>query len=186
MEDFLNMSNGVSVSNRKKLQDLLVTIQKQIQRGINITHQLNRFSHEPEEFIREIDLSDITGYFVGLTQRFARLRQVILTFGDTNRSYKIITHPFRLHMALFAGLECCLQRMPEGGQITLIPLEKKGQYGIQMVCEAPQSQKPSFIQTLSKTDSWPSLQGLVTDLGGNVESDEHNRGFFIFFPKKRS
>ena len=184
MEDFLNMSKASSVSNQKKLQDLLTTIQKQIQRGIDIARQLNRFSHEADEVTKEIDLSDITGQFVVLARRFTGLQRVTLKVGATNRSYRIITYPVRLYMVLFAGVECCLQRMSEGGQITLAPLEKNGRYAIHMVCKAQQTSKFSFLQAISKTDNWFSLQEIATDLGGKVQVDENRQGIFIFFPKR--
>ncbi len=184
MEDFLNMSGDSSVLNRKKLQDLLVTTQKQIQRGIDIAHQLNRFSHEPDEDIRAIHLSDITGHFVGLAQRFARLQNVALKYSASDFSYKIITRPVLLLMALFAGFECCLHHMPDGGEITLTPLEKAGQPVIHMVCETPDSLPSSFVRALSETEKWGVFQKLVADLGGSAKEDEQTRGIFIHFPEK--
>jgi signal transduction histidine kinase len=180
MEDFLNMSKDASFPYRNKLRNLLTTIQRQVERGIEIAVQLNRFAHEPDQNTKEVDLAEIAEYFVALAQRFARLQHVALTCSAADGSYKITTRPVLLLLTLYTGFECCLQRMSEGGQIAVMPLVKGGQYFIRMVCDPVSA---SFIETLSETEKWSIFQNFVNDLGGTADADEQARGISICLPR---
>lgn len=183
MEDMLNLSEDIPTSSRDKFQNIIVTIQNQIQRGIEIALQLNRFAHAPEEVEREIDLQDIIEHFVVLAQRFVKLQKVSLKCGLTDRTHRIMARPVPLLMAIFAGLECFLPNVPEGGEIVCHSVEKKGRYAIHLVCEGMQTLKNDPNTDIHKCEAWRSLEEIVTNMGGAVHGDEQSRGIFIGFPK---
>ena len=184
MEDFLYLSKATPFPNQEKFQDVLATIKKQIQRGLELTTRLNRFAHDPDQVAKKMNLNDMTEQLIGLAQRFARLQNVVLKSPSHSRSVEITTRPVLLQMALFTGIQCCLNIMPSGGQITLYPQMKAGQYFIHISCDGNDPKPIIFVETVSKDKEWFTLQELVAGLGGSTVLDEKSRGLFIYLPEK--
>ena len=72
LEDILSLSPQDSFPHKEKFQSALPKIQNQVQRGVKLTTQLNKFSHLPDNKISNLNLNELTEHLIFLTQRFAR------------------------------------------------------------------------------------------------------------------
>ena len=110
MGDIISISPEAVVKHQEKIQNSIVRIKEQIERGVNITDRLNRFAHSTDEIIVKIDLLETIEQLVTLAQRFARLKHVVLKTLRPNQespAVTLVTRHVQLLMALFASLECC-------------------------------------------------------------------------------
>ena len=184
IEDLLHLSREPDVPNADRIFSALNTIKAQVQRGVDLTTRLNRFAHDPDENIRKIDLTDQVEHLVALSQRFARLKSVVLKVKPPKQSIMIETHPVYLNMALFTGIECCLHLMKTGGQLCLSPRQQGGKTFVRFVCEGDDPDETGFEKLLFKFEKWPVLGKQVEILGGSVELDTSYRGILIHLPEK--
>lgn len=185
MQDILAFSREETCPYEDKLKDVLHTIGEQITRGVELTSRLNRFAHDPDENIRKTDLTDQVEHLVALSQRFARLQNVVLKVDPPKqRPILIETCPVQLQMALFTGIECCLHLMETGGQIYLSPQKQGGKALIRIICEGDDPDETAFGELLFKYEKWPALRKQVEILGGSVEPDPSTRGISISLPEK--
>lgn len=183
MEDLIDLCQKTPFPYMDKMQDALTHIQGQVKRGVELTDRLNRFAHDSDETIKTIDLNDMVTHLAALSQRHARLKNVLLKAHSPGSAIWVKTSPIQLQMALFAGVECCLSLMATGGEIHLSPQGRGTKNLIHILCDGNDLEKIPFVESLSKSGKWATLKKLVECLGGSVAPDESARGIFIFLPK---
>ena len=184
MEDLILLCSKTPLPYGEKMQRALSTINEQVQRGVELTSRLNRFAHDPEETVKKIDLQDMVEHLIALAQRFARLQNVILKSVTSSPPVLIETRPVQLQMALFGGIECCLNLMATGGRISLCPQKQGEDNLVHIFCEGDALEKISFVGPGpgSTSEKWLTLNALVKNIGGSVLPDESSRGIYIFLP----
>lgn len=183
MEDLMLLGRDAAFPHSERMMRALITIKEQVQRGVDLTGHLNRFAHEPDVDIKSVDLADQIQRLIALSQRFARLRNVMLKIDPPNLPIQIETRSVHLQMLLFAGIECCLHILGEGGQICLRPLQQDGKTRIQILCQRDDPADTAFAESFVRCEKWPTLQELAKILGATVEPDESARGISIELPK---
>ena len=189
MEDIMSISPEAVVSYQDKFRTSLGKIKDQIKRGVELTDRLNKFAHSTDKAITKIDLHKTIEQFVGLSQRFARLKNVTLDTDPPEPSVQpviIETHLVQLQMALFTAIECCLNAMSSGGIINLFLGKRKEANAVHILCKGDLPGKPEFGDNLSELEIWPSLQELAAALKGSVEIDESLSGIVLFLPDEIS
>lgn len=184
MEDLMQLCPDSAVPHADRMLSALTTIKEQIQRGVDLTVRLNCFAHEPGEVIKAVDLTDQIEHFIALSQRFARLRNVVLKIDPPNRPIQIETRAVQLQMLLFAGIECCLQVMEKGGQICLRPRQEDGKNLIHILCQGGDLNQTSFAESLGRYEEWPALRKFAEILGGSADLNVSAQGISIDLPKK--
>ena len=187
MEDIMSISPEAVIKHQEKIQNSLARIKDQIKRGVELTDRLNKFAHSTDETIAKIDLQEAVEHLTTLAQRFARLKNVVLKTGpaeEADQSSIIVTRPVQLQMALFAGLECCLNVMASGGEIIIRLRQNKENKTVQVVCEGDLPGKSEFAHKISKSEKWTALQETATGLGGSAKLDESAHGIVLLFPEE--
>jgi C4-dicarboxylate-specific signal transduction histidine kinase len=132
MEDILAITPGGSFKHREKFLHVISTIQEQVNRGVELATQLNRFAHSMDEPLVDVDLDEQVTHTVLLMQRFARLKQVELKIQPSEVKVVCATDPFRFQMVLATCIGCCIGGLgkgdtllvrtcqsPEGGRVTV-------------------------------------------------------------------
>jgi C4-dicarboxylate-specific signal transduction histidine kinase len=184
MEDLMQLSRDSAFPHSERMMRALTTIKEQVQRGVDLTAHLNRFAHEPDEDIKSVDLAGQVEHLIALSQRFARLRNVILKIEPPDPPLHIETRSVQLQMLLFAGIECCLHLLEKGGEIRLRPLEQDGKIRIHILCRREDLDEAVFTEFSGRYEKWPALLKLAEILGGSIEPDGSVRGISIQLPKK--
>ncbi len=187
MEDIMSISPEALITHQEKVQNSLNKIKDQVERGVNLTDRLNKFAHSSDEAVGEVDLYRTVEQFVALSQRFARLKNIIIKTdfpGQPGPGAILITRPIQLQMVLFAAIECCFSAMPTGG-IIHIGLEQHPEKSvIRVLCEGDLPEKTEFENNLSSFERWPVLQKITAALNGSAGLAEFAYGLVLSLPNE--
>ncbi len=165
MEDLLALCRETSFPHREKFVKTLITIQKQVNRGMEISASLNKFAHSMDEPKARVEVNELLDQLAFLVQRFARLKQVQLTVNPVEPPLAICIDLFRLQLILVACLEYCLDHTASGGVITLQSQKTSQGIAIQSVTE-PGSSLTENAGTLP--DELAGLQEALEALGARL------------------
>ena len=187
MEDIMSISPDALKSQQDKFKNALKKIDDQVGRGVELTDRLNKFAHSSDEAIQKIDLLTVTKQLLALSQRFARLKNVVLQADmptDSDQQFILVTRPVPLQMALFAAMECCFYIMPAGGGKITFKVEKKNKYAVYVLCEGDLPAPTEFAISLSACETWSVLQQTAAAVEGSVEVDEAAYGIVLWLPEE--
>lgn len=185
MTDVLSMTDEKSFPRKEKFQISLDKVQNQVQRGVKLTSQLNKFSHLPDSNKTEIDLNDSIQLLIFLTERFARIKNVSLIHQTSNKSVMLISDPLNLQMALFNCIAYLLNRVSNGGEINLSQ-EKKGNYFfVSISYKGEIVNKVTVFKDSSSVEELGSLRSILEYLNGTYELDESNNTIILKFEDKK-
>lgn len=185
MTDVLSMTDEKSFPRKEKFQISLDKVQNQVQRGVKLTSQLNKFSHLPDSNKTEIDLNDSIQHLIFLTERFARIKNVSLIHQTSNKSVVLISDPLNLQMALFNCIAYLLNRVSNGGEINLSQ-EKKGNYFfVSISYKGEIVNKVTVFKDSSSVEELGSLRSILEYLNGTYELDESNNTIILKFEDKK-
>ena len=187
MEDIMSISPEAIILYQEKFRNSMIKIKDQIQRGVELTDRLNKFAHSTDEAVAKIDLHETVEQLIALSQRFVRLKNVVLKADppeQPGRQTTIVTRPVQLLMAMFTVIECCLSAMPAGGVINICLDKNKEKYAVHAICEGNLPPKSEFTGSLSAFEKWPILQNTVASLEGSVELAEFAYGILLSLPEE--
>jgi len=155
---------GEQVSqNLNKLTMSLSTVQKQVNRGVNLTKVLNRFAHYSDEPVIRVELGELISTLTVLLERFARVRAVDMLFSMPNEKIYLTTDAVMLQLVLFRYLEAYWTHMPFGGQINLSVTANNDESKIYLYSESDVKPVEQWLKAIE------SVEDLVTkDLKGRV------------------
>ncbi|MFW5937277.1 MAG: hypothetical protein ACOCS6_04385 [Desulfosalsimonas sp.] len=185
MEDITAICPLAEEKYQGKFNRSMATIKQQLHRGIDLTTQFNRFAHTPDRASAELDLADTLGQFCLLTERFARLKHIGLTAGQSpaNGKIRLTTNPVQFYMALFFSLESCLTALPANNEIRVTPQKKeKKPPAIEFACTGGQLPPAGeFFQQLQAAEAWGELRDVIDQLQGEVQCDTDDLRFWLTF-----
>lgn len=189
MGDIISISPEAVVKHQEKIQNSIVRIKDQIERGVNLTDRLNRFAHSTDETLSKIDLQETIEQLITLAQRFARLKHVVLNTVPPDQEtppVTLVTRHVQIHMALFASLECCLTVMSSGGEINIGIRKLEGKNAVHVVCKGDLPVQSEFVRNICESENWPVLQEITACLEGSAHLDETEHGIVLRFPDEIS
>jgi len=165
MEDLLTLSGDASFPHHEKFLKTLITIQKQVRRGMEISGMLNKFAHSMEEPEAWIEIKELLNQLSILVQRFAKLKKVELTLNPIETPLEIRIDPFQLQLILVACLEYCFDRTASGGIVTMQAHRRKKGIAIQCLME-PDSKSMENIDEIPHefTGLQETLRGINAQL----------------------
>lgn len=167
--------NPEALPHREKYQKALASISAQVQRGTDLTTRLNQLAHAPDQALKQVDLLEITAVLLALTQRFARLKNIVMALDPSAASgppVLLVTHPVHLLLGLFSALECWLGLALPGSRIQINPFKDKYGHTIAITCEGQLGERSDLTRRLSETPPWPMFKEMVMQLKGRIEIDE--------------
>ena len=189
MGDIISISPEAVIKYQEKIQNSMVRIKDQIERGVNLTDRLNKFAHSTDETLSKIDLQETIEQLVTLAQRFARLKHVVLKTvlpSQEGQPVTLVTRHVQLLMALFASLECCFTVMSAGGEINIGIRKNKGKNAVHVVCRGDLPGQSEFVRNISESENWAALQEIAACLEGSANLDETEHCIVLMFPEKIS
>ncbi len=105
LEDFTLMAEQGMAIDPQRLQKLSQAIIKQVKRGDTIVKNMNRFAHSADASLQTIDLNDLIGLLVALSNRLAAMRGIALNPKLNRSPVTIRTSPFLLLYLLWLCLD---------------------------------------------------------------------------------
>jgi len=179
MTDILSITDETSFPRKEKFQISLQKIQNQVQRGIKLTCQLNKFSHLSDTNKTDVDLNEIIEHLIFLTERFARIKNITLQNRPSTQSITITSDPFLLQMSLFNAVSYLLNRMDNGCEISICPDKNGSQCSVSIICKGELLDKTSIFKDSSSSEELLSLHSIMESLNGVYELDESNTAIII-------
>lgn len=181
IEDMVHASAKRGPLDQEKVFRTVDRIDAQVKRGADLLTNLNRLSHTLDQDLATLELHQEVEQVAFLSQRFARKKGHRVVALEEHAGEETTVHPLRLHMALFAAMECCLEELPEGAAITL---------SVTRMDEAPAvefhgvSESGEDVQAPAEGENWARLAGLAESVGGRVERSESGFGIRVLFPPR--
>ena len=185
MADIMSITDEKSFRHKEKFQTSLEKIQNQVQRGVKLTNQLNKFSHLSDSNKTEIELNKSIDHMILLTERFARIKNISLKHQDSNESIRLISDPLKLHMALFICVAYLLNHMSNGGEISISQEKKEDECSIRIICKGEVSKTTFISKDSSSVEELLSLHSIMLNLSGTYELDESNYAIIVKIPDKK-
>ncbi|MCW8810168.1 MAG: hypothetical protein OQK52_07200 [Ignavibacteriaceae bacterium] len=179
MTDILSITDEKSFPRKEKFQTSLGKIQNQVQRGVKLTSQLNKFSHLTDNYKNDIDLNELLEHLIFLTERFARIKNVALQNQSINQTITINTDPLRLQMALFNCISYLLNQTVIGGEISISPEKKGKECLVSITYKGEGINKLSIFKDSTSSDELLSLKSTMENLNGVYELDASNTAVII-------
>lgn len=182
LNDILSITDEKSFPKKEKFQTSIQKIQNQIQRGVKLTSQLNKFSHLSDTKKTEIDLNESIDHLIFLTERFARIKNVSLIHQASNKTFTLKSDPLKLQMALFICILYLLNYMSDGGEINLLQEKKGNECLIVISCNGEIVNEETIFKDSSSAEELISLKSVVDNLNGNYELNASDKSIILNIP----
>jgi C4-dicarboxylate-specific signal transduction histidine kinase len=102
-----------------RIQSIADDLRTQIKRGDAIIRNMNKFAHSVDEKTAEVNLSEVTGLMVLLSERFASKHGVTLIAPIPQAGPVIRTRPFLLEQLIWQCLQALMERCGDDKTIAL-------------------------------------------------------------------
>jgi len=165
IEDLVHAFERRKSLDQEKMMRALGRIDAQVARGAELLSNLNRFAHSLDQVAERVDLDALVQQVVFLGQVIAKRKRHILQLRPGEQGRPITIDTFRLQMALFMALQCCVEQLPEGSTVTL----GTGSRGEQSTIDFASERSDLGLPTPSEASSWVQLNQTLESLGACVE-----------------
>jgi signal transduction histidine kinase len=171
MRDIIALSKDAAIPHREKFERALTVIEAQVQRGTELSTQLNRFAHRTDVPVAQTDLQDLLEHLAFLSQRFVRLKNATLNIEQTSQPLMIEVRPIRALMVLLGCIEYCLAHLPPGAEIIGAAGEDAVNFVIEFRCQGETTDLAAQAQSASTDPQWVDLAEDAKSFGGVIELD---------------
>jgi C4-dicarboxylate-specific signal transduction histidine kinase len=113
-----------------RIQSIADDLRSQIKRGDAIIKNMNKFAHSVDEEISQVNIPELTGLMVMLSERLASRHGVTLIAPPIQAGPAIRTRPFLLEQLIWQCLQVLMERCKDDKTITLETL--KSDHGAQI------------------------------------------------------
>ena len=120
--------SGKGLEHMDKVERAVGSIQKQIDKGADITTKFNKFAHSMDTEFGHVTANEVVEQVVFLMHRFALQKQIELVSKPMRKDKGFTTRPVHLILALCAWVNFYLEGLTEAKEITLTP--EKSREGI--------------------------------------------------------
>ena len=119
MQDLILMSeNGHALSN-ERLIDISKKIESRVRKADRILKRLNRFSHVPDEPVRQVDLESLIRFMLDLTSRLVEMQGTRFTVVSPRSPAQVTTHLFFLQTLIWRSIETICLKSSTTRQVTV-------------------------------------------------------------------
>ena len=151
----------------------------QVSRGAELMTTLNRFAHSIDQNRERIDLDQEAAQVALLCNRLARQKGHSIQVRREHENVSITANRLHLEMALFAGVECCLEQLPEPGTVVIHSARIAGMPAVDFFAVASEN---LVLPAPPEATGWPSVLECVSALGARVDTEHVESHFRIDFP----
>lgn len=178
IDDMVWACRHKGVLDEEKVSRTVERIDTQVKRGAELLTNLNRLSHALDQDRATVDLNQEIQLLAFLSQRLARKTGKQIRAEPGEGEVRVTVHPLRLQMALFAAMECCLDRFPEGVSVILRAANQEGRPSVDVVGVSSETLHPPEIRSAG---GWEKLSQLLDSLDAVAEPSTAGAGFRILF-----
>jgi len=157
----------------ERLRRAAAAVQKQIRRGDGIIKNMNAFAHSVDEPVRQVNLDELAGLMVALSQRFAARKVVTLDAGEPSGA-SVTVNPFLLENLLHLCIAFALESA--GAQKSLAVSTEKRADGAAVVFSGIAEPCGEFPDEIAR--------GVACAIDARLEFDKTEKKLTIALPSK--
>ena len=167
-----------------RLNDLMASIEEQVQRSADIVKRLNQFAHSMDKSLVDLDLNETVSQTVILAQRFATLRRVNLKKQLDSQPLPLQSDPFRLLYVIFGFIERAINDSPREAEVR-VQTKRSGEMLQVTVTDRGTVEADDIRELLSASPSAEGEQGesdlailarTIEALGGTIGVEQGDGG----------
>ena len=178
LEDIAYAAGQGAEIDGQKLTDTSKSIQKQVQRGKETVHRLNRFAHSVDNWVSEFDLNVVLNDIVGLSQRFAYRMGVRLEVAASEEPVSILGNMFFFQQVIFTALVTVMGSQEPDEVIHVSCVRSEGGAEIRIIARKGREGSDSH-------GGLRALEQLMQEFGGHAQLesvDETRQVLILSFP----
>ena len=153
-------------------------IEAQNNRGAALLSNLNQFAHSVDHAHDEIDLDEEVEQVASLSQFRARRGRHRLQVQSGGHKLETVISRFKLQMALFTAVECCLEQLPEGSTLRISTDRRQDRQIVEFTGEEAGK---AALPAPAEAEGWSQLVEILSGLGASVETNNVAYGFRLVF-----
>lgn len=180
--DIMKAGKKAPIKYQDKLLLALDKINRQINRGVELSNSLNKFAHSTDEARDSVDINEICNQVSFLLKRFAGQRQVEIETLPLEPAVTLNTHPFRLILTLTGILYQLLDEIEALMKITLKPGANDGSVHFEITLHTHPDQR---LEAVPGPDQFSFLGEAMKELGADFKATGQT-GFIITIPKSET
>jgi len=181
LEDLISMSSNESFPYKEKFMNAIPKIQEQVKRGVNLTTQLNKFSHLTDKPKADIELNEFLTHLVFLTERFARIKNIELLLIPSDERIQISTLPISLQMVVYNCVASLLYGSSAGGKIIIQSAINNENYLISIKYDGEVPDNKKLLDDMSVAEELKILEKTISELDGNIQMDTTSNSIILSF-----
>ncbi len=179
MEDILLMSRNSAPELAEKLQKSISSIKKQVYRGVNLTSELNGFSHTTDHVETQVNIYEILKRLIFLAGRITKLKGVEVTIEKCEKHPSILTNPMLFQIVVYRCIECLINiSVPK----TNISIEITGT-NILFKWGSTDVQGNDFIDKITNSIKWAEINNACQQINFKTGTMTATPGIILTFFK---
>lgn len=179
LEDLISLTSDESFPNIEKFINVLPKIQEQVKRGVTLTTRLNKFSHLTDKPKAEVELNEFLELLIFLTERFARIRNIELSFVASDKLIQVSTMPVLLQMAVYNCVAYLYNNGSAGGKVTVQPALDDEQYSITVKYDGEIPNNKKLFDDSSFAEELKILEETISELEGSIQKNTNTNTFIL-------
>jgi len=177
MEDLLAMG-GENFAHAERFKRGLGVLSEQVERGMQLSEQLNYCAHSPEPSPTGCEVNDALRALVGLFRRTAARFRVILALAPGRTGLRTSLRAVEVMDLAGLAVDCALPLLPRDAQLTL-SVEEQGGLAVARVGS------PAF-ETLRGQPEYADLAACAKTLGVGLCAGPNGEGIVLSLPKAQA
>lgn len=181
MEDMVSAVEQGRPLEPDRLTRSLNRIGAQVDRGAELMSALNRFAHSLDHVRERTDLHQEASHVAVMCGRLARQMGHRVEAREGKASVGFTVNRMTLEMSLFAGVECCLEQLPEHGTLVMASGRQEGTPTLDFVCEVGDG---ITVPPPDAAPGWSRFVEMLRRMGATVETEAAPCYFRLSFPSE--
>lgn len=171
MEDLLLIHRSAEPELAERLSKSISSILSQVSRGVELTSDLNYFSHTTDYQESEVYPDELIRKLIVIAGRLIARTNTDVEFAPSDTQPVIRTDPVMFQQLVFSCLECIIMSIPDETSIMVTLLEVRCGIEISFVCQTTRKPVNEFSELIQNSPLWEDIESLCMRLGANPNID---------------
>jgi hypothetical protein len=186
MQDLLALGGTLPAQDlTDRIKTSLEAIQTQVKRGVRLTSGLNGFAHTADHDRIEIDIPDLVGRLVFITERLTRGKEIVTQAVPSTRPLPLLTDPLLFQMAVHLATSCLYRLAEPRSSITVACDDQAGTPRILLSLPAGSVPPGTLGEDLTASADWESLRATCDAIDATATVEEDLPGICLAFSRPR-
>lgn len=168
-----------------KKEKFLQTISKivaQVERGAELSTQMNRFAHSPDTRVASINLEEALEHMVFLTRRLARAKGVTMEIVRGEESPCVVGDPLLVEMGIFGALDLFIN-LSAPGKTVRVRTSQIGDKGlVEISRESGEGEGNDGGQRMEELRGWRLLEEAAEGMSAHLDVDGSRTVISVLIP----